>query len=141
MLITGGLAPVTGQPVDEVYAATWARTREANQRHHARYPGDLDRLRTLLRRLDDEDIRLPNGDRLTVRRFRQTGMLLGDSTGFERLHHLFELPITLPAFLWDAQQAPAWERNAIYATLCMSPVMPMGASHAGRRTAWPPMTP
>ena len=76
MLITGGLAPVTGQPVDEVYAATWARTRQANQRHHARYPGDLDRLRTLLRRLDDEDIRLPNGDRLTVRRFRQTGMLL-----------------------------------------------------------------
>ncbi len=117
VLITGGLAPVTGRSVDEVYAATWARTREANQRYHARYPGDLDRLRTLLRRLDEEDHRLPNGDRLTARRFRQTGMWLGDSTGFERLHHLLELPIMSPAFLWDAQQASAWERNPIYATL------------------------
>ena len=119
VLITGGLAPVTGLglPVDTVYAATWARTREANQRFHARYPGDLDRLRSLLRRLDDEDHRLPNGDRLSARRFRQTGMWLGDSTGFERLHHLLELPITSPAFLWDAQQASAWERNPIYATL------------------------
>jgi pimeloyl-ACP methyl ester carboxylesterase len=117
VLITGGLAPVTGRSVDEVYAATWARTREANQRYHARYPGDLDRLRTLLRRLDDEDVRLPNGDRLTARRFRQTGMWLGDSAGFERLHHLLELPFASPAFLWDAQQASTWERNPIYATL------------------------
>jgi pimeloyl-ACP methyl ester carboxylesterase len=117
VLITGGLAPVTGRPVDEVYAATWARTREANQRYHARYPGDLDRLRAVLRRLDDEDVRLPGGSRLTSRRFRQTGMWLGDSTGFERLHHLLELPFASAAFLWDAQQASAWERNPIYATL------------------------
>lgn len=117
VLITGGLAPVTGRPVDEVYAATWARTREANQRYHARYPGDLERLRRLLRRLDDEDIRLPCGDRLTARRFRQTGLCLGESTGFERLHHLLELPLDSPAFLWDAQQASPWERNPIYATL------------------------
>ena len=33
-----------------VYAATWMRVREANQRYHDRYPGDLDRLRVLLRR-------------------------------------------------------------------------------------------
>jgi pimeloyl-ACP methyl ester carboxylesterase len=117
VLITGGLAPVSGRPIDEVYAATWARTREANERYHARYPGDLERLRRLLRRLDDEDIRLPNGDRLTARRFRQTGLWLGDSSGFERLHHLLELPVDSPAFLWDAQQASAWERNPIYATL------------------------
>ncbi len=117
VLITGGLAPVTGVPVDQVYAATWARVREANQRYHARYPGDLDRLRRILRTLDDEDIRLPNGDRLTARRFRQIGIWLGDSAGFERLHHLLELPVDSPAFLWDAQEASAWERNPIYATL------------------------
>lgn len=117
VLITGGLAPVTNRPVDEVYAATWARVRTANQRYHARYPGDLDRLRRLLRRLDDEDVRLPNGDRLTARRFRQVGLWLGDSGGFERLHHLLELPFGSPAFLWDAQQAAGWERNPLYATL------------------------
>ena len=117
VLITGGLAPVTGGSVDEVYSATWVRTREANQRYHARYPGDLDRLRTILRRLDDEDVRLPTGDRLTARRFRQAGMWLGDSAGFERLHHLLELPFASPVFLWEALQALAWERNPIYATL------------------------
>jgi pimeloyl-ACP methyl ester carboxylesterase len=128
VLITGGLAPVTKRPVDEVYAATWARVREANQRYHARYPGDLDRLRTILRRLDDEDVRLPHGDRLTARRFRQVGMWLGDSAGFERLHHLLELPLASAAFLWDAQQASGWERNPIYATLHESSYADGGAT-------------
>lgn len=128
VLITGGLAPVTGRPVDEVYTATWARTREANQRYHARYPGDLERLRTILRRLDDEDVRLPNGERLTARRFRQTGIWLGDSAGFERLHHLLELPFASAAFLWDAQQASGWERNPLYATLHESSYADGGAT-------------
>ena len=128
VLITGGLAPVTGRSVDEVYAATWVRTREANQRYHARYPGDRDRLRSILRRLDDEDVRLPTGDRLTARRFRQTGLWLGDSAGFERLHHLLELPFASPAFLWDAQQASPWERNPIYATLHESSYADGGAT-------------
>lgn len=117
VLITGGLAPVDGRPVDEVYAATWARTREANERYHARYPGDLERLRRLLQRLDDADLRLPDGSRLSARRFRQLGLWLGDSTGFERLHHLLELPWDSPAFLWDVQAAAPWERNPLYATL------------------------
>lgn len=117
VLITGGLAPITNRPVDDVYRATWARVREANERYHARYPGDRERLRAVLRRLDDEVVRLPNGDRLTARRLRQAGMWLGDSAGFERLHHLLELPFGSPAFLHDVQSASGWERNPIYATL------------------------
>ncbi|MEP7297332.1 MAG: alpha/beta fold hydrolase [Burkholderiales bacterium] len=117
VLITGGLAPITNRPVDDVYAATWRRVREANERYDARYPGDRDRLRAILRRLDSEDVRLPNGDRLTSRRFRQVGMWLGDSSGFERLHHMLELPFDSAAFIHDAQAASGWERNPIYATL------------------------
>ena len=67
---------------------TWQRVREANERFHDRYPGDRDRLREILNRLDAEDLRLPSGDRLTSRRFRQVGMWLGSSSGFERLHQL-----------------------------------------------------
>jgi pimeloyl-ACP methyl ester carboxylesterase len=67
-LITGGLAPV-GRPVDDTYAATWARAIEKNRAYFRRYPGDRDRVRDILRRLDDEDVRLPSGDRLTARRF------------------------------------------------------------------------
>jgi pimeloyl-ACP methyl ester carboxylesterase len=128
VLITGGLAPITNRPVDDVYAATWVRTREANQRYHDRYPGDLDRLRAILRRLDDEDVRLPGGDRLTSRRFRQVGMWLGDSAGFERLHHLLELPFGSAAFMVDAQMASSWERNPIYATLHESSYADGGAT-------------
>ena len=117
VLITGGLAPISSRPVDDIYAATWQRAREANARFHDRYPGDRDRLRGILDRLEAEDVRLPSGDRLTSRRFRQVGMWLGSSTGFERLHHLLELPFGSPAFLHDAQAASGWERNPIYATL------------------------
>ena len=116
-LITGGLAPVNGLPADEIYGATWIRVREANERYHARYPGDRDRLWSILRRLDAEDVRLPDGDRLTARRFRQLGMWLGDSAGFEKLHHVLELPFGSVAFLRDAQDASGWERNPIYANL------------------------
>jgi len=117
VLITGGLAPISSRPVDDIYAATWRRVREANERFHDRYPGDRDRLRRILDRLEAEELRLPSGDRLTSRRFRQVGMWLGGSAGFERLHHLLELPFGSPAFLHDAQAASGWERNPIYATL------------------------
>jgi pimeloyl-ACP methyl ester carboxylesterase len=127
-LITGGLAPVSGRPVDDVYAATWVRVREANERYHARYPGDLARLSSILERLDAEDVRLPDGDRLTARRFRQMGMWLGDSAGFEKLHHVLELPFGSAAFLRDAQDASGWERNPIYATLHESSYADGGAT-------------
>ena len=35
---------------------------------------------------------LPTGERLTSRRFRQLGLLLGMSTGAERLHYIVEQP-------------------------------------------------
>jgi pimeloyl-ACP methyl ester carboxylesterase len=136
VLITGGLAPITHRPVDEVYAATWVRVREANERYFARYPQDRDRLRAILRRLDDEDVRLSSGDRLTARRFRQVGMWLGASDGFERLHHLLELPFDSPAFLADAREALPWERNPIYATLHESSYADGGATRwSAQRTA------
>jgi pimeloyl-ACP methyl ester carboxylesterase len=116
-LITGGLAPVVGRPVDDVYGATWVRTIEANARYFARYPEDRARVADVSRRLDEEDVRLPSGDRLTSRRFRQLGMWLGDSAGFELIHHVLELPFASSAFLADVDLPVRWSRNPIYATL------------------------
>jgi len=115
-LITGGLAPV-GRPVDDIYGATWIRVLEANRRYFERYPHDRARVRDIERRLDAEDVRLPSGDRLSARRFRQMGMWLGDSAGFEFLHHVLELPFGSPAFLYDVEGAVRWGRNPMYATL------------------------
>ena len=114
--ITGGLAPI-GRSVDDVYGATYRRLLDKNRRYFERYPDDQARVRDILARLDDEDVRLPCGDRLTSRRFRQLGMWLGDSAGFEHLHHVIELPFGSLAFLHDAQEGLPFSRNPLYATL------------------------
>lgn len=115
-LITGGLSPM-GRPVDDIYRATYMRLMEKNRAYFARYPDDHLRAREIFQRLDDEDVRLPGGDRLTARRFRQLGMWLGDSAGFELLHHVLELPFGSSAFLHDTEGAVRFGRNPIYATL------------------------
>src|SRR3954465_5819060 len=114
--ITGGLSPV-GRPIDDVYAATWARTIQKNRAYFQRYPGDRERVKDILPRLDNEDVRLPSGDRLTSRRFLQLGLKLGDSAGFEQVHHVVELPFGSRAFLYDAEEAVRFGRNPVYATL------------------------
>lgn len=114
--ITGGLSPI-GRPVDDIYAVTWQRTLQKNRAYFQRYPGDRARVREIVRRLEGEDVRLPSGDRLTARRFLQLGLKLGDSAGFEQMHHIVELPFGSRGFLYDAEEAVRFGRNPIYATL------------------------
>jgi pimeloyl-ACP methyl ester carboxylesterase len=114
--ITGGLPPL-GERIDEVYGATWARVLERNRRYYARYPDDRVRVRALQERLHAEDVRLPSGDRLTSRRLRQLGALLGMSDGAEHLHYILELPPGSPAFLHDVEAATGFARNPLYAVL------------------------
>jgi pimeloyl-ACP methyl ester carboxylesterase len=116
VFITGGLAPL-GRPVDHVYGATYRRLLQLNRRYFERYPDDRARVREILRRLDDVDLRLPSGDRLTPRRFRQLGLWLGQSAGFELLHYVIELPFGSNAFCHDAEAGVRFSRNPIYATL------------------------
>ena len=114
--ITGGLAPI-GRPVDDIYRATYVRLLEKNRAYFERYPEDRAPARAVFERLEAEDVRLPSGDRLTSRRFRQLGLWLGDSAGFELLHHVLELPFGSSAFLHDAEEGVRFARNPIYATL------------------------
>jgi pimeloyl-ACP methyl ester carboxylesterase len=111
--ITGGLPPV-GHHVDDVYRATYARVLERTRRYYERYPQDRERVRALHTR---DDLVLPGGDRLSGRRVRQLGAMLGMSYGAERLHHVIELPPDSPAFLHDVQAGTAFARNPIYAVL------------------------
>ena len=114
--VTGGLSPV-GRPVDDIYRATYARVLDRNRRYYERYPHDRARVLALLERIEGEGITLPTGDRLTARRFRQAGNLLGMSDGAEELHALLELPADSPAFRHDVQDVLGFERNPIYAIL------------------------
>ncbi|MEA2306807.1 MAG: hypothetical protein QOH43_4087 [Solirubrobacteraceae bacterium] len=116
VLITGGL-PGLGASIDDVYRATYARTLERNRRYYQRYPEDRARVLALHERLAAEDVRLPSGDRLTSRRLREVGNLLGMSDGAEELHHLLELPADSPAFRHDVEAALPFARNPLYAVL------------------------
>jgi pimeloyl-ACP methyl ester carboxylesterase len=114
--VTGGLAPI-GARIDDVYRATYPRTLERCRRYYERYPADRERVRALRDRLESDDVRLPSGDRLTPRRLRQLGNLLGMSTGAEDLHYILELPVDSPAFRHDVEAALAFARNPLYAVL------------------------
>ena len=114
--LTGGL-PALGSRIDEVYARTYARVLERNRRYYERYPGDRDRVLRLHDLVESGDLRLPSGDRLTWRRVRQLGQMLGMSDGAEQLHYVLELPHDSPAFRHDVEGAVGFARNPIYAVL------------------------
>ena len=112
--VTGGLPPIA-RPTDDVYRATYERVGERNRRFYERYPDDLERVRELHARLGTEELLLPSGDRLTARRFRQLGSMLGMSDGAERLHFLLDFPADSPAFLHGVEEATSFPRNPLYA--------------------------
>ena len=111
-LITGGL-PALDVPVEDVYAATFSLMAARSRAYYERYPADRERVRALAA----EEVRLPDGDRLTGRRVRQLGQVLGFSDGAERLHALLELPHDSLAFLHDVQTAVPYSRNPLYSLL------------------------
>jgi len=115
-IITGGLSPV-GRPVDDVYAATYKRVLDRNRLYYERYPEDRARVIALQRRLEREDVRLPGGDRLTGRRFRQLGTMLGRSEGAEMLHYIVERDPDSRAFRHDVEAEDPFSRNPLYAAV------------------------
>jgi pimeloyl-ACP methyl ester carboxylesterase len=114
--ITGGLPPL-GQRIDEVYSRTYEALLERSHSYFKRYPSDRQRVLRLQELIDRDGVRLPSGDRLTWRRFRQLGRDLGMSDGAEHLHYLLERPPDSPAFLHDVEGAEPFVRNPIYAVL------------------------
>lgn len=112
--ITGGVAPIALTP-DEIYSATFQRVLARCHHFYERYPEDRKRVLELHDRITSEEVRLPNGDRLTWVRFRQVGNMLGMSDGAEQLHYLIELPVDSPAFLHDLERELPFARNPLYA--------------------------
>ncbi len=89
VLVAGGLPPLD-RGAEEVYRATFPRVRQRYDGWLERYPGDGDLLDAVADHVALHDVRLPGGDRLTVPRLQSTGLALGWSDGYERLHYLLE---------------------------------------------------
>jgi pimeloyl-ACP methyl ester carboxylesterase len=123
-MITGGLPPLNRHP-DDVYRATYRRVSEKNRLYYERYPDDAGRVREIVDHLASHDANLPNGDRVSPRRFQQLGIAFGMKNGFERVHYLLEDAFLQGAtarevsytFLRGFENSLWFETNPIYAIL------------------------
>ena len=122
--ITGGLPPLR-VPIDDIYRATYARVIQKNRAYYERYPEDTGQVQEIVAFLDLNDVRFPNGDRLTPHRFRQLGLAFGASNGFEQVHYLLENAFVEGAngreisysFLRGFENSFAFDTNPIFAIL------------------------
>lgn len=87
--IFGGV-PGLDRTAREVYEGTFPFVEERNRQYFERFPMDKDRLVKLSRHLQENDVRLPNGDRLTPRLLQLLGIKLGFAEAPEELHYLLE---------------------------------------------------
>lgn len=126
VFITGGLAPIH-QTADDVYRATYHRVIERNRRFYKRYPADVQKVREIVKFLEaagPKGVPLPDGGRLTVRRFLSLGLEMGMGNGLEAMHWLVEAAFVIPVaggpkqlderFLTKITQAQAFDTNPIY---------------------------
>jgi pimeloyl-ACP methyl ester carboxylesterase len=87
--VTGGL-PGLSATADDVYARTYPRVAAKNAAYYARYPQDVAAVNRIADHLAGSEVLLPDGDRLTVNRFRFLGSAFGMGDGYERLHWLLD---------------------------------------------------
>jgi proline iminopeptidase len=96
--VTGGLASIDPS-ASEVYRRTYPRVAAKNREFYQRYPHNVERIGAIADRLAASDVRLPDGDQLTVRRFQSLGIDFGMKPGFERMHWLVEKAFARPGRL------------------------------------------
>nr|GMD38058.1 Alpha/beta hydrolase-1 [Ipomoea batatas] len=133
VLITGGLPPIqSGCTADSVYKACFEQVVLQNEKYYKRFPQDIKIVQDVVHYLAESEgggVRLPSGGILTPRGLQLLGLSgLGSSTGFERLHYLFERvwdPVIVPGtkrrisyyFLSAYERWLAFDTNPLYAIL------------------------
>lgn len=118
--VTGGLAGLEAT-AEDVYARTYPRVATNNARHYARYPQDSATAARIADILDARDVRLPDGDRLTVRRFQMLGLDFGMAPGFENVHWLLDEALAgedlSEAFLVQVMGLTGFAGNPLFAVM------------------------
>lgn len=121
--VTGGLSGLQAT-ADEIYRRTYPRVAEKNSRYYRRYPHDRERIGRIADFLAANDVRLPDGDRLTVRRLQTIGIDLGMGPGFENIHWLIDEAFSGAAqdrlsdhFLASVMALTAYDANPLFAVL------------------------
>ena len=89
VFITGGIPPLSAHP-DDIYRSTYKRVIEKNKLFYKTFPNAHTNVNKIANYLGDNEVFLPNGDKLLVERFQQLGLNLGFSDGMATLNFLFE---------------------------------------------------
>lgn len=122
--ITGGV-PSIERHVDDVYKETYELTKGKNKIYYERYPQDRKAVKEIVDFLNENEVLLPCGDRLSARRFLCLGINFGFQSGYETAHYLVENAFVETAngreisyeFLKGIEQHLAFDTNPIYAIL------------------------
>ncbi len=106
-MVMGGLPSLRPDAAD-LYRRTYPRALAKNERYERRYPSDTAVIARIADLLTDSDVRLPDGDRLTVRRLQFLGGgRFGMQHGFEELHWMLDTAFGSDGGLSDAFLASA----------------------------------
>ena len=121
--VTGGL-PGLDATAEDVYRRTFPRAMAKTRRFYERFPDDRATIGRVADYIEQNDVRLPDGDRLTVRRLQIVGIDFGMSPGFENVHWLFDEAFTGRSeahlsdhFLAAVQALTSYDDNPLYALL------------------------
>jgi len=118
--VAGGL-PGLDPSAAEVYRRTYPRVAAKNAQFYRRYPHAAGHVARIADRLAEGDVRLPDGDVLTVRRLQSLGIDLGMKPGLERLHWLLDEACSggdpSAAFLHQVLARSSYSDNPLFAAM------------------------
>ncbi|KAI8098772.1 Alpha/Beta hydrolase protein [Halteromyces radiatus] len=122
--ITGGVPPLVDNP-DTVYRSLYPRILKKNKLYYKKFPQDVVKVRRIHEFLWQNNVTLPNGGKLSPRRFLQLGILFGGSGGYDTLHETVTFCINdldninklSYRTLNHIQQLQSWDTNVIYCIL------------------------
>lgn len=119
--VAGGI-PSIEPSVDEVYRHTYPRVRAKNEIFYKRYPDDKALVARIADFIEANPVMLPDGDRLSVRRFQSLGLDFGMGPGFENIHWLLDEAFAADdrlsdQFLGSLMHATAYNGNPLFAVI------------------------
>ena len=122
--IFGGV-PGLDRTAREIYEGTFPFVEERNRKYFEKFPMDKERLATLARHLEENEVFFPNGDRITPRIVQTLGLKFGFAHTAEEIHFLLEEAfvtagdevIISHAFKVGLQATVRFDTNPIFAIL------------------------
>lgn len=133
--VAGGLAALRPS-ADEVYRRTYPRAAGKSRLYYKRYPDDVARVAAIADFIDGNEVSLPDGDRLTVKRLQTIGIDLGMAPGHENVHWLIDEAFSASGrlsdhFLASVMGLTSYDGGPLFAALQESIY-----GHGAGATAW-----